>query len=132
MLQRLARQIIVDESRPSTNPLQSIPQKKITRAIRAIQSNNFIFLNPKIVQKPITDFLHIQKELLVRPSFVLENRFQEEMVWPVFQSPCFQRVVYEHSILGLSLSNELHGICGGFVGVPGAEIMADVVFAIEV
>lgn len=54
------------------------------------------------------------------------------MVWSVFCCPCFETVIDEKSVLGLSLGDELHGFCGGFVRVTGPEVVSDVIFAIEV
>lgn len=54
------------------------------------------------------------------------------MVRSIFCRPCFEAVIDEESVFGLSLGDELHGFCGGFVRVTGPEVVSDVVFAIEV
>lgn len=54
------------------------------------------------------------------------------MVRSIFCRPSFETVIDEESVSGLSLGDELHGFCGGFVRVTGPEVVSDVVFAIEV
>lgn len=77
VLQRVARQIAIDESRTSSNTFQSKPQKQVARAVWSIKRNDFTLVDPQILQKPVAYSLHILIELSVSPPAVLKDRFQE-------------------------------------------------------
>lgn len=105
-MQRLARQVTVDERRARSNPFKSKPQEQVAATVAPIKGNDFALLDPQIVHKPVADSLDFEIKLLVSPLRSFE--LHKEMIGSIFFGPILQAVVDQQLVLGLLLGNKSH------------------------
>jgi len=130
MLQRLASQVAVDESRAGTNAFERIPQEQVAAAVRPIQSDNFALFDAEIVRKPVANPLDSEIESLVRPQ--LTFKVQEKMVGYVLLGPVFKVMVHQHPVLRPLLDSELHGFRSGITAATCSKIVSNVKLCVQI